>query len=83
MSTQPNILWICTDQQRYDTIFALGNKYAQTPNLDQLVNDGTTFTNAFCQSPVCAPSRASFLTVDTHVPQDVGKMDSLYRKVKF
>ena len=62
MSTQPNILWICTDQQRYDTIFALGNKYAQTPNLDQLVNDGTTFTNAFCQSPVCAPSRASFLT---------------------
>ena len=31
MSTQPNILWICTDQQRYDTIFALGNKYAQTP----------------------------------------------------
>ena len=62
MSDKPNILWICTDQQRFDTIRALGNLHAQTPRLDQLVKEGTTFTNAFCQSPVCAPSRASFLT---------------------
>ena len=62
MSTRPNILWICTDQQRFDTIQALGNQFALTPRLDRLVGEGTTFTNAFCQSPVCAPSRASFLT---------------------
>ncbi|NOY00117.1 MAG: sulfatase-like hydrolase/transferase [Verrucomicrobia bacterium] len=59
---QPNILWLCTDQQRFDTIRALGNSRIITPNLDHLVADGTTFTNAFCQSPVCSPSRASFLT---------------------
>jgi len=57
-----NILWICTDQQRYDTIGALGNKYIRTPNLDRLVETGTAFTHAHCQSPICTPSRGSFLT---------------------
>lgn len=57
----PNILWICTDQQRYDTIGALGNPYVSTPNIDRLVQDGVAFTHAFCQSPICTPSRASFL----------------------
>lgn len=59
---RPNILWICTDQQRYDTIAALGNRLIQTPNLDRLAADGVAFTHAFAQSPVCSPSRASFLT---------------------
>ncbi len=59
---RPNILWICTDQQRYDTIHALGNDHIRTPNLDRLVGEGVAFTNAYCQSPVCTPSRASFLT---------------------
>ncbi len=58
----PNILWICTDQQRYDTIRALGNEYIHTPNIDRLVQEGVAFTHAFCQSPICTPSRASFLT---------------------
>lgn len=58
----PNILWICTDQQRYDTIGALGNPYVSTPNIDSLVADGVAFTHAYCQSPICTPSRASFLT---------------------
>ena len=62
MAKQPNVLWICTDQQRYDTIGALGNAHAQTPVLDRFVGEGVCFENAFCQSPVCAPSRASFLT---------------------
>ncbi len=58
----PNILWICTDQQRYDTIGALENPYVSTPNIDSLVADGVAFTHAYCQSPICTPSRASFLT---------------------
>jgi arylsulfatase A-like enzyme len=62
MSKLPNILWICTDQQRFDTIRALGNPNVRTPNLDRLVDEGTAFTNAYCQSPICTPSRASFLT---------------------
>ena len=59
---RPNILWICTDQQRYDTIHALGNEHIATPNIDRLVAEGTAFNHAFCQSPICTPSRASFLT---------------------
>ncbi|MCH8294962.1 sulfatase-like hydrolase/transferase, partial [Candidatus Poribacteria bacterium] len=59
---RPNILWICTDQQRYDTIGALGNSHVSTPNIDRLVGEGVTFTHAYCQSPICTPSRGSFLT---------------------
>ncbi|MYE78644.1 MAG: sulfatase-like hydrolase/transferase [Chloroflexi bacterium] len=62
MKRRPNILWICTDQQRYDTIGALGNQHVSTPHLDQLTRRGTAFLRAYCQSPVCTPSRASFLT---------------------
>jgi arylsulfatase len=58
----PNILWIVTDQQRWDTIGELGNNYVNTPNIDRLVREGVTFTHAYVQSPVCTPSRASFLT---------------------
>jgi arylsulfatase len=59
---RPNILWICTDQQRYDTIGCLGNPIIHTPNLDRLAGEGVAFRRAYCQSPICTPSRASFLT---------------------
>ena len=49
-------------QPRYDTIAALGYSHARTPNLDRLVREGVAFTRAYCQSPICAPSRASLLT---------------------
>ena len=61
-TTCPNILWICTDQQRYDTIGALNNPHIRTPNIDRLVAEGVAFTHAYCQSPICTPSRAGFLT---------------------
>ena len=62
MSTRPNILWYCTDQQRFDTIGALNNPHVQTPRLDSFMREAVTFTHTYCQSPVCTPSRASFLT---------------------
>jgi arylsulfatase A-like enzyme len=62
MNRQPNILWVCTDQQRYDTIGILGNTHLRTPHIDALVQEGVTFTRAYAQSPLCTPSRASFLT---------------------
>ncbi|MBT3375018.1 MAG: sulfatase-like hydrolase/transferase [Lentisphaerae bacterium] len=62
MPTRPNILWICTEHQRFDTIHSLGNEHIRTPNLDRLVAEGTAFTHAFCQNSVCTPSRSSFLT---------------------
>ena len=59
---QPNILWYCTDQQRFDTISALGNQYVKTPVVDSLVQSGVAFTHAHCQSPICTPSRASMMS---------------------
>ncbi len=61
-SEKPNILWYCTDQQRFDTIGALGNPYVHTPTLDLLVEGGTAFTHAYCQSPICTPSRTSIMS---------------------
>jgi choline-sulfatase len=60
--SRPNVLWICTDQQRYDTVGALGYDAVTTPTLDGLADEGVAFERAYCQSPVCTPSRASFLT---------------------
>ena len=62
MAAKPNILWICTDQQRFDTLGCMGNSFVRTPNLDALAESGVLFEHAYCQNPVCSPSRASFLT---------------------
>lgn len=59
---RPNILWLCTDQQRLDMLGCYGNELVRTPNIDRLAANGVRFTHAYCQAPVCAPSRASFLT---------------------
>jgi arylsulfatase len=58
----PNILWICTDQQRFDSLGCYGNDLVHTPNIDRLAQNGLLFEMAYCQSPICTPSRASFLT---------------------
>ncbi len=62
----PNILFLFSDDQRLDTIRALGNPGIQTPNLDRLVQQGFALTNAYCmgsQVPaVCVPSRAMLMT---------------------
>ncbi|HEX8464915.1 MAG TPA: sulfatase-like hydrolase/transferase [Abditibacterium sp.] len=59
---RPNILWICTDQQRFDTLGCYGNSWVKTPHLDALAASGTQFERAYCQNPLCTPSRASLLT---------------------
>ena len=65
-AARPNVLFLFTDDQRNDTIHALGNTHIKTPNLDRLVNSGTTFKNAYimgASSPaVCAPSRACLMS---------------------
>jgi arylsulfatase len=61
---QPNIILIVTDQERYDTIGALGFDWMQTPNLDRLMNEGVSFDRCYCTAPSCAPSRASFFCAD-------------------
>ena len=62
MSDRPTILFILTDQQRYDTIAGMGFDHMITPNLDRLVRRGTAFENMYITSPSCAPSRASLFS---------------------
>jgi arylsulfatase A-like enzyme len=59
---RPNILFICTDQQRYDALGCYGNPHIQTPTIDGLARDGVLFERCYVQNPVCAPSRASLVT---------------------
>jgi arylsulfatase len=58
----PNILFIMTDQQRFDTIAALGHPYVKTPNLDRLAARGAACTNAYSTCPVCVPARYTLMT---------------------
>lgn len=63
---RPNILFLFSDDQRFDTINALGNSRIITPNMDSLVRDGTTFLNAYIMGSmsgaVCMPSRAMLMS---------------------
>lgn len=59
---RPNVLILYTDQQRTDTLSCYGQEALSTPNIDLLAQSGVRFTHYFVQNPVCAPSRASFLT---------------------
>ena len=65
-SRRPNFLVLYTDDQRFDTIGALGNAEVQTPNMDRLVRRGVSFTHTFTMSgthgAVCVPSRAQLMT---------------------
>lgn len=59
---RPNILLLFTDQQRFDTIAALGNPFIKTPAMDRLVREGTAFTRGYSPSPVCISGRCSLVT---------------------
>jgi len=59
---RPNVLFLYTDQQRWDALGASGNPCIHTPNLDRLASGGVLFENAFCNAPVCMPSRQSMLS---------------------
>src|SRR5919106_3989109 len=59
---RPNVLILCSDQQRFDAVGAYGNEHIQTPALDRLATDGVLFESCYVPNPVCAPSRASLMT---------------------
>ena len=58
----PNIIFLLTDDQRWDALGVMGNSIIETPNLDKLANDGLLFQNAYVTTSICAVSRASILT---------------------
>jgi arylsulfatase A-like enzyme len=76
---RPNVLFVFTDDQRWDTIRALGNPEVETPTLDALVGRGFVFANPYCQGSmipaVCAPSRTMLLTGKSlfRIPQPQAK----------
>lgn len=61
-STKPNIVFILTDDMGYTDVGCYGNPFNETPNIDSLAKSGLRFTQAYAASPVCSPSRASFMT---------------------
>ena len=63
------ILFITTDQQRFDSLGCNGNKFCRTPNIDALAANGINYTRAYNQNTVCMPARSTMLTgqyVRTH-----------------
>ncbi|MBC2595219.1 sulfatase-like hydrolase/transferase [Ruficoccus amylovorans] len=73
--TQPNILLIMTDQQRWDSLSCYGCKAIETPNLDRLAGEGMRFDRCYCSNPICTPSRASLMTGQ---PVPVHTVERLY-----
>lgn len=59
---RPNVLFILTDDQRYDALSCMGHKHLKTPNIDRLAREGLLFRNHFCTTSLCSPSRASILS---------------------
>src|SRR5262245_61171466 len=59
---RPNVVFILVDDMRFDELHCTGHPFAQTPHADRLAREGANFQNAFATTPLCSPSRASFLT---------------------
>src|SRR5687768_11841362 len=59
---KPNIIFLLTDDHRWDALGVMGNKIIQTPHLDSLARKGVFFRNAYVTTAICAVSRASILT---------------------
>ncbi len=60
--SRPNIIFLLTDDQRYDALGAMGNPYIQTPHLDRMAQQGVLFKNAYVTTAICSVSRASILS---------------------
>ena len=59
---RPNVVFILVDDLRFDELGCTGHPFASTPAADRLAREGANFRNAFATTPLCSPSRASFLT---------------------
>src|SRR5688572_5470466 len=59
---RPNIVFVLVDDMRWDDLRVGGHPFIETPHMDRLASEGARFTNAFATTPLCSPSRASFLT---------------------
>ena len=75
---RPNLVFVLVDDMRWDDLGAAGHPFIETPNMDRLAREGARFTNAFATTPLCSPSRASFLT--GQYPHTNGIIDNTARE---
>ena len=59
---RPNVLFILTDDQRFDALSCMGHPHLKTPHIDRLAKEGLLFKNHYCTTSLCSPSRASILS---------------------
>lgn len=87
---RPNILLITSDQQHYNTLGTI-NPLIKTPNLDRLAGEGTRFDRAYCNNPVCSPSRSTIITalypawhgcwtIGVKLPEDVPTVGDVFQQ---
>src|SRR5687767_14120761 len=72
---RPNIVFVLVDDLRWDALGCTGHPFLKTPNIDRVAAEGMIFRNAFVTTPLCSPSRASYLTgqyAHTHQQQGNG-----------
>ena len=83
----PNIVFLMTDNHRWDLLGCMGNEIIKTPNIDRLAERGVRFANAFCTTSICAATRASILTGEfrrehgytfTMPPMNLQRLDGSY-----
>ena len=81
LASVPNVLFITVDDLNTEVGF-MGDAHAKTPNMDRLAEQSTVFTQAYCQSPICGPSRSSFMT--GRYPHQTGlySLNPLFRDVE-
>ena len=85
--SRPNIVFILIDDLRWDELGCVGHPYIKTPQIDRIAKEGALFRNAFMTTPLCSPSRASFLTgqyAHTHgITDNVDRSVASHRLVTF
>lgn len=83
----PNIVFLMTDNHRWDLLGCMGNEIIETPHIDRLAERGVRFANAFCTTSICAATRASILTGEfrrehgytfTMPPMNLQRLDRSY-----
>ncbi|HSE37957.1 MAG TPA: sulfatase [Blastocatellia bacterium] len=84
---RPNIVFVLIDDLRWDELGIAGHPFIKTPNIDRIGKEGAMFRNAFMTTPLCSPSRASFLTgqyAHTHgITDNVDRSAASHRLVTF
>ena len=62
MADKPNLVFIFSDRQRFDTMACYGNDWIKTPHLNALAEESFVFEHCYVTQPVCAPARSSIMT---------------------